>query len=165
MIFTIIIHRDSSMDQKCLDDLVQKWQSQQQQHDRFFLRAKSDENKFLYVHQTQWQQTLLGRYGQELCLLDATYRTSKYVLPLFFLAVPTNVNYMVVASFIVESETEEAIREALSQVRSWNPEWTPRFFMTDKSEEEMTAIETVFQGEQLLFTLIYGNNYFNVIII
>ena len=39
----------------------------------------------LFVHQMAWQQRLLLRYGQDICLLDATYKTSKYALPLFFL--------------------------------------------------------------------------------
>ena len=29
----------------------------------------------LWVHQTQWQKQLLSRYGNEICLLDATYKT------------------------------------------------------------------------------------------
>ena len=51
------------------------------------------------------------RYGNEICLLDATYRTTKYALPLFFLAVPTNCGYSVVAEFVVENETKESIKE------------------------------------------------------
>ncbi|CAH3020845.1 unnamed protein product, partial [Porites evermanni] len=43
--------------------------------------------KFLFVHQEVWQQRLLRRYGSELVLLDATYKTTKYALPLFFLCV------------------------------------------------------------------------------
>ncbi|KAI8480151.1 hypothetical protein Bbelb_421350 [Branchiostoma belcheri] len=35
--------------------------------------------------QTTWQQKLLSMYGQQMCLLDATYRTCRYGLPLSFL--------------------------------------------------------------------------------
>ena len=45
----------------------------------------------LFVHKLAWQQRLLCRYGQNMCLLDATYKTCKYALPLFFLCVKTNV--------------------------------------------------------------------------
>jgi len=38
----------------------------------------------LYVHQEQWQQQLLNRYGNTIVLMDATYKTTKYELPLFF---------------------------------------------------------------------------------
>lgn len=62
-------------------------------------------NGLLFVHQTKWQRRLLNRYGNELCLLDATYRTTKYSLPLYFLVVKTNMEYKVVASFVTQSET------------------------------------------------------------
>lgn len=51
----------------------------------------------LIVHQTHWQRKPLQKYGNEISLLDATYQTSRYALPLFFLCVKTNVNYCVVA--------------------------------------------------------------------
>ena len=51
--------------------------------------------KFLFVHQTTWQRRLLSKYGNDICLLDATYKTTRYALPLFFLAVKTNVDYQV----------------------------------------------------------------------
>ena len=52
-------------------------------------------HKLLYVHQELWQIDLLIKYGSQLCLLDATYKTTKYALPLFFLCVKTNVGYLV----------------------------------------------------------------------
>jgi hypothetical protein len=70
----------------------------------------------LFVYQTQWQKRLLNRYGNELCLLDATYKTTKYCLPLYFLVVKTNMEYKVVAAFVTQSETTEAIKEALSVI-------------------------------------------------
>ena len=45
--------------------------------------------KFLFVHQTTWQRRLLSKYGNDICLLDVTYKTTWYALPLFFLAVKT----------------------------------------------------------------------------
>ena len=103
-------------------------------------------NGLLFVHQTSWQRRLLNRYGNELCLLDATYRTTKYSLPLYFLVVKTNMEYKVVASFVTQSETAEAIKEALSVVMKWNPEWAPKHFMVDYAEEEISAVESLFPG-------------------
>ena len=68
----------------------------------------------LWVHQQQWQRELLTRYGNHISLIDATYRTMKYELPLFFVCVRTNVGYSVVAQFIVQSESAECIAEALN---------------------------------------------------
>ena len=77
-------------------------------------------------------------------LLDATYKTTKYELPLFFLCVKTNVGYIVVADFIIQGETSEKIQEALDILKSWNPQWQPNFFMTDFSEAEIQAITVSF---------------------
>ena len=96
----------------------------------------------LFVHQTAWQRRLLQRYGNNICLLDATYRTTRYSLPLFFLAVKTNVDYQVVGSFIIQHETTEAIAEALQTLKQWNLSWKPQFFMTDLSEQEIIQHET-----------------------
>ena len=68
--------------------------------------------------------------------MDATHKTTKYELALFFLAVKTNVGYSVVGEFVVQSETADQIAEALSILSSWNPEWPPPYFMTDYSEAE-----------------------------
>ena len=104
------------------------------------------EQSLLWVHQTQWQQQLLNRYGNEICLLDATYKTTRYELPLFFVCVRTNCGYSVIAEFIVQSEDSEHIREAINILKSWNPKWNPKTFMTDYSEAESIALQSAFPG-------------------
>ena len=59
----------------------------------------------LFVYQAEWRKRLLLKYGNKflkygngLSLLDATYKTTRYALPLFFLIVKTNVDYQVVAN-------------------------------------------------------------------
>ena len=98
----------------------------------------------LYVHQEKWQQHLLRRYGNTIVLMDATYKTTKYKLPMFFITVKTNVGYTAVAGFVVQSETSEQITEAIKVIASWNPEWNPPYFMTDFSDAEIIAIKSVF---------------------
>lgn len=98
----------------------------------------------LWVHQDEWQRDLLVKFGNVITLIDATYKTTKYEVPLFFLSVKTNVNYVVVAEFVIQSETANEISEALSVIKKWNPAWDPAFFMSDYSEAESLAIETVF---------------------
>ncbi len=102
------------------------------------------EQNLLWIHQSKWQQQLLGRYGNTISLIDATYKTTKYDLALFFICVKTNVGYSVVAEFVVQSETSENIREALLKLKEWNPTWCPSYFMTDYSEAELMALEQVF---------------------
>ena len=81
--------------------------------------------KFLFVYQTTWRRRLLSKYGNDICLLDATYKTTWYALPLFFLAVKTNVYYQVVASFVLQDESTDFIKEALQVIKDWNPDWQP----------------------------------------
>ena len=59
----------------------------------------------LFVYQSKWQMDLIKRYGNEIILLDATYKATRYALPLFFMVVKTNVDYQIVASFVIENET------------------------------------------------------------
>ena len=71
----------------------------------------------MFVHQSQFQKRLLRKYGNDLVLMDSTYKTSKYELPLFFVCVSTNVGYFVVATFIVGKETQINIAEALEKLK------------------------------------------------
>ncbi len=72
----------------------------------------------MFVHQAQWQRKLVEKYGNDIVLLDATYNTSPYALPVFFMAVATNVNFTVVGEFIIERETQDSIVEA-TEVRNF----------------------------------------------
>ena len=54
----------------------------------------------LYIHEERWQQHLLSRYRNEIVLMDATYKTMKYELPMFFVTLKTNVGYTPIADFI-----------------------------------------------------------------
>jgi hypothetical protein len=99
----------------------------------------------LIVYQSAWQKKMLTKYG-ELCLLDATYKTTHYAVPLFFLCVRTNVDYVVVATFITQYEDRASITEALKVVAGWNSEWTPQSFMVDFCDAEINSLEKVFPG-------------------
>ncbi|OCT81572.1 hypothetical protein XELAEV_18028395mg [Xenopus laevis] len=67
-------------------------------------------------------------------LLDATYRTTRYALPLFFIYVRTNVCYAVVGAFVIQQETAVHIEEAL---QTWNKKWNAKYFMVDFCLEEI----------------------------
>ena len=148
----------AKQDQKNVSRLVEEWKSNTNVNDNFFFRPyiagsaatatnsnSSDDNKqqtqsLLFVHQMAWQKRLLLRYGRDICLMDATYKTSKYALPLFFLCVKTNVNYTVVASFITQNEAQSDKEEALQVLKLWNPDWNPSFFVTDNCNAEINAL-------------------------
>ncbi len=110
-------------------------------------------SNLFFCHQTKHQRHLLSQYGRDICLLDATYKTTRYALPLFFVAVKTNMSYAIVGSFVTHMETKESIAEGLRTLRDWSGGWCPRFFMTDLCEAEIQAVEEVFPGTYKLLIL------------
>ncbi|KAF3698781.1 Calcium-responsive transcription factor [Channa argus] len=114
--------------------------------DNILGRPHSEGKDFILCYQTQWQQRLLNLYGQDVCLLDAMYKMVRYKLPLYFLWVRTNVCYVVVAVFIVQHETKEALSEALQVLKAWNEGWSPGHFIVDLSTPEISAVEGAFTG-------------------
>ncbi|XP_065682897.1 uncharacterized protein LOC136071707 isoform X1 [Hydra vulgaris] len=168
--------RYSNIDQECLIKKVEQWKVENP-HRKFYLRPKGisenyavkvecsavestedeDEivvealsNSFLFVYQTEEMQRLLKIYGNEITLLDATYKTTKYSLPLFFLVVKTNVDYQIVGTFICEGESTKNIQSGLAKIKEWNPNWNPLYFMVDCCAEEINAIESLHQECQVL---------------
>ncbi len=162
----------SKLDQENLRLKVEEWQKTSPQSSFFFRpfrtcpgtsdchqpeeeghtladEEKSFEETLLYVHQEEWQKELLTRYGNTLTLMDATYKTTKYSIPLFFVYVKTNVSYTVVVEVIIQSETSEHILEALSMLKSWNQNWEPEYFMMDYSDAEMAAVRGLFPSTQV----------------
>jgi len=73
--------------------------------------------RVFYVSTKKSERDLLAKFGNTITLIDATYKTTKYEISLFFLSVKTNVGYMVVAEFIISSESAEEIAEALSVLK------------------------------------------------
>ena len=102
-------------------------------------------NSLLFVYRSKWQMDLIKRYRNEMVLLDATYKTTRYSLLLFFMVVKTNVDYQIVASFVIENETYEAISETVAVIKSWNAEFDPKYGMTDCCHEEIRAVENNFR--------------------
>ena len=71
-----------SHDQEALKRKVDQW-CLESPTSKFYLRTRdqdmdNNESKFMFVHQADSQQRLLLRYGSELVLMDATYKTTKY---------------------------------------------------------------------------------------
>ena len=81
--------------------------------------------------------------------MDATYKTCKLALPLFFLVVRTNVGYSVVAEFIIQHEDTTSISEALSILRNkWDRlDIEVGNFMIDCQQSQENAIRAVFPGQ------------------
>ena len=107
------------------------------------------------------EQKILQRYGQQICLMDPTYKTSKYDCPLVFVCVLTNVGYTIVGSFVIAHETVDAISQGLMKLKEWNPDWAPVNFMTDFNEREIQAIEKTFKGKYSDFFRLSGRVHYS----
>ena len=66
-----------------------------------------------------------------------------------FFSAKTNVGYSVIAEFVTHHERMEDIAEALQIINDWNPNYSPKFFMSDYSEAEMLAVGKVFPDTKL----------------
>jgi len=112
------------------------------------------ETPVIFAHQSKWQQNILKLYGSHMCLIDATYKTTVYDMPLFFLCVFTNVGYVNVATFLLCDECQQSIEAGLRQVAEWNAQWKPSQFITDFHEAQIAALEQVFPGKLLVISML-----------
>lgn len=138
-------HAHTEKDKDCNEDLTIG--NDDDDDDVQLMSQENNVKGLLWCHQTNWQRALLAKYGHEICLLDATYKTSKYAVPLFFVCVKTNVNYEVVGSFATQYETTSSITEGLQILQAWNPSWIPKNWMVDFSEAEISALQATFKSK------------------
>ena len=61
----------------------------------------SGNGKTMFVYQSKEMNNMYERYGNYMILLDATCKTTRYTLPLFFVVVQTNVNFQVCCVIIL----------------------------------------------------------------
>ena len=71
-------------------------------------------------------------------LLDATYKTTKYALPLFFVVIQTNVNFQVCCVIVLQEESSEMITKALTTFKEWNPIVSSKYAFVDSDELEVS---------------------------
>lgn len=143
--YTYLKHQNH-IDQLALQIRLDEWSKNKDNTAFFRPYCKNEDGKvesFLLCFQTKWQKDMIQRYGS-IGLLDATYKITKYDLPLYFLVVKTNTGYMNVGTFVVLHEDNKSIEEALRIFKDWNPNWSPNYFVTDFDEAERIALKSVF---------------------
>ena len=72
----------------------------------------------LFTYQSSWMKRLLKTYGNETCLVDASYKTTSYALPVIFMVVKTNGEYEVVDAFVCEGKGAENIKSGLKILKA-----------------------------------------------
>ncbi|XP_071947786.1 uncharacterized protein [Antedon mediterranea] len=138
-------NRSSPVELQQLEELVQNW-SEKNPDDHFYYRRKvnaKENSSFLLCYQSKQQKRLLNLYG-DLVMLDATYKTIGYSVPLYFLCVQTNVAYQIVGLFIVQKGTNLTMMDALKMFKTWNPDWNAKYFMLDFAEKEEIFLKNIF---------------------
>lgn len=81
--------RSSTIDQENILCLVNSWKENNPEINVCCRLSTCEDDalhpqNFMYCYQTHWQKRLLKIYGNQITLLDATYRTTRYALPFFF---------------------------------------------------------------------------------
>ena len=123
--------------------------------------GSDDPSPIIFAHQTKWQQRILHLYGRDMCVIDSTYNTTVYDLPLLALCVLTNVGYVTVASVLLCDERQQSIAAALRVIADWNCDWKPRHFMTDFHEGQIAAVASVFPGKTVEDTCLLNTSLCN----
>ena len=76
------------------------------------------EETLSYIQQEDWQKELLTCYGNTVTLMYATYKTTKYSIPLLFVYTKTNVSYSVVTEFIYTTDYSDVEIAAVNKLFS-----------------------------------------------
>ena len=80
-----------------------------------------------FVHQSKEMKNMYKRYGNDIILLDATYKITRYALPLFFVVAQTNVNFQVCCVIGLQEGSTEMITKALKIFKEWNSIVFPKY--------------------------------------
>jgi len=107
--------------------------------------AKDDKNNFMYVvFQTKQMIDVLQKFP-EVLILDFTYKTNKYLLPLLtVMAVDGEGHGLPVLHAFVKKEDTEFIAKCLTALSSKYDTGLTCCFMVDKDFAEMSALELMF---------------------
>jgi hypothetical protein len=109
---------------------------------------------FTWVYQSRFMQYIMAMYGNDLTCIDATYKTTKYGLPLFTLVTVDNSKQgRLMCAFVLQNEETATIANALRIIRKFNPMFNPSCVMLDKSSAEIGAIREVFTRTDLKILL------------
>ena len=105
----------------------------------------SGNGEIMFLYQSKEMKNIYERCGNHMILLDATYRTTRYALPLFFVVVQTNVNFQVCRVIVLQEESTEMITKTLKIFKEWNSMVSLKYAFVDFDEREITLLEIVFE--------------------
>ena len=83
---------------------------------------------------------MFHRYGNQLIVLDTTYKTTTY---------KTKVNFQVCRVIVLQEKSVDMIARTLRAVKMWNPEVAPKYAFVDFDEREISSWEIVYPSIQV----------------
>ena len=103
-------------------------------------------NKAISIFFAHPESIKMARGYHHVALIDTTYRTNKFNLPLLHCVSLTASNQNFSCGFcLLPDETDDSYLWAILQFRSiWNPHQTPKVIVTDKERALQNALEKVF---------------------
>ena len=118
---TLAYHRNDCMSTK---ELLLKYKNREpDDHFHFIPPTDADNDAFILVYQTGFQQRMLRLYGNNSFGIDGTYKTLKYGFSMYFIVVLDNSKMaQIAATFILPRETADHIVAGLKVICEWNPD-------------------------------------------
>ena len=105
----------------------------------------SGNGKIMFFYQAKETKKMCKSYGNHRILLDTTYKTTKYALPLLFIVVKTNVHFQLCCVKALQEESTKMITKALKIFKEWNSMISPRYTFVDFCKHEITSLGIVFE--------------------
>ena len=109
----------SKFDQDSLNEKVKQWKANNWDTSYVGDKESSSPKFTVGAPRKMAAKNDVCSYGNCVTLIDTTYKTMHYDFPLFCVCGRTNVNYCVVAEFVTQNKTAEAIQEALEILKTW----------------------------------------------
>ena len=107
--------------------------------------------KMMFIYQSSEMQQMFRRYGNQLVLLNATYKMTKYILPHFFLVTKSNINLQICTFILLQEQSVDRVTRALIVAKMCNPEVASKYAFFDFGEKEIPSLETVYPNIQVYF--------------
>ena len=104
----------------------------------------SGNGKTIFVHQSKEMKNMYERYGNHMILLDTTYKTTKYALPLFFVVVQIRC-CQVRCIIVLHEKSTETITKALKIFKEWNSMVSSKYAFANFDESKITSLKIVFE--------------------
>ncbi|XP_071948368.1 uncharacterized protein [Antedon mediterranea] len=122
------------------------------------MKEKSEEDSiFMLVYQESWQSNLMKSRLRALYVIDSTYKTHRYPLPLYTLWIYIDEKFICVAIIIMQCDATDDLAQALRHLKHWNPNWNPEYFLMDTQQPCWKAVEQTFPNSKVFVSSFHCN--------